>query len=206
MDFILFFLVALISFAGSIHLGAVNLAVVQTTLNRNLSAGILVAIGGSIPEIIYSSLALKGLFFFQDKQSIIEILNLLIIPIFLIIGLLNIFQKSTFEHEKNTEKNKQKVDFFKGFSLGMLNPQLLPFWFFTLIYLHKHFIINNLSTKLAFVLGTATGAFSILYLYARFAHHYHQRIVTILQRYSFNHIFGYLFLSLAIIQIFKLFV
>ena len=59
MDFIIFSLVALISFAASIHIGAVNLAVVQATLNRNLSAGILVAVGGSIPEFIYSFLALK---------------------------------------------------------------------------------------------------------------------------------------------------
>ncbi|WP_435353997.1 LysE family translocator [Emticicia sp. SJ17W-69] len=205
MDFILFFLVALISFAGSIHIGAVNLAVIQTTLNRNFSAGILVAIGGSIPEIIYSSLALKGLFFLQNNQSIIEFLNFLIIPIFSIIGLINIFQKTTSNKHIHSEKHSQNINFIKGFSLGMLNPQLFPFWFFVLAYLHKYFIINDLSTKLAFVLGTAAGAFSILYLYAKFAHRYHQRITSILQRYSVNHIFGYTFLSLAILQAIKIF-
>ena len=84
MDFLLFSFVTLISFAGSIQLGAVNLAVVQTTLNRNFSAGILVAVGGSIPEFIYSFLALKGLFFVQKNQFILDILNFTIIPVFLV--------------------------------------------------------------------------------------------------------------------------
>ena len=44
-------------------------------------AGILVAIGGSIPEIIYATLALKGLSFLQNNEAIIRILNLLIIMI-----------------------------------------------------------------------------------------------------------------------------
>ena len=206
MDFIIFFLVAFISFAGSIHLGAVNLAVVQTTLNRNLSSGILVAVGGSIPEIIYSALALKGLSFIENNQSILDILNLLVIPVFLVIGLLNIFQKPSENKKKNAENEQPKTSFLKGFSLGMLNPQLLPFWFFVLIYLHKHFIISDLSTKLAFVFGTAIGAFCILFLFAKFAHHYHQRLAIILQRYSFNRIIGYLFVSLAVFQTFKYFV
>ena len=133
MDFIIFSLVALISFAGSIHIGAVNLAVVQATLNRNLSAGILVAIGGSIPEFIYSFLALKGLFFVQKNQFIFEILNLSVIPIFLVMGISNLFQKPVNTIENKPQISTKNIDFIRGFSLGMLNPQLLPFWFFILI-------------------------------------------------------------------------
>lgn len=206
MDFILFFLVALISFAGSIHIGAVNLAVVQTTLNRNLSAGILVAIGGSIPEFIYSFLALKGLIFVEKNQAILEVLNFLIIPIFLMMGLSNLFQKEVKTLENNTKIKVKNLDLIKGFSLGMLNPQLLPFWFFILIYLSKSFTISSLSTKYAFVLGTGIGAFAILYIFAHLAHRFNGDIKKLLQKYSVNRVMGYLFISLALIQIIKVFV
>ncbi len=206
MDFILFFFVAFISFAGSIQLGAVNLAVIQTTLNRGRTAGILVAIGGSIPEIIYATLALKGLSFLQNNEAIIKILNLLIIPVFLIIGLLNIFQKSKNIEPLSIENDKKKVNFIKGFLLGMLNPQLLPFWFFVLVYLRKYFIISSLSTKVSFVLGTASGAFAILFLFGYLAQRYRHRFEIIIKKYSFNKIFGYLFIGLAIFQAIKYFV
>ena len=165
MDFLLFSFVTLISFAGSIQLGAVNLAVVQTTLNRSFSAGILVAVGGSIPEFIYSFLALKGLFFVQKNQFILDILNFTIIPVFLVMGVNNLFRKDTNIEKYTTTTTAKNFDFIKGFSLGMLNPQLLPFWFFILIYLSKSFAISSLSEKYAFVLGTGFGAFGILAIF-----------------------------------------
>jgi threonine/homoserine/homoserine lactone efflux protein len=206
MALIIFSLVALISFAGSIHIGAVNLAVVQATLNRNLSAGILVAIGGSIPEFIYSFFALKGLFFVQKNQFILDVFNLSIIPIFLVMGLSNLFPKEKKTVEHKAEIRSKNIDFFRGFSLGMLNPQLLPFWFFILIYLSKSFAISSLSTKYAFVLGTGIGAFAILFIFAYLAHRYHSYIQKRLQQYSVNRIMGYLFISLALVQIIKTFV
>lgn len=205
MDFILFFIVAAISFAGSIHIGAVNMAVVQTTLNRNLSAGMLVAIGGSIPEFIYSFLALKGLFFIQENQAIIDFINLLIIPVFLVVGLFYLFKKDNNSVDEKTLAGNGKISFFKGFSLGMLNPQLLPFWFFMLVYLSKYFIINDLAARYAFVLGTGVGAFGILSIFAFTAHRFDKQIKVFLRRYSINTLMGYVFITLALIQIIKIY-
>jgi len=201
----IFFIVAAISFGGSIHIGAVNLAVVQATLNRNISAGILVAIGGSIPEFIYSFIALKGVFFLKDNQFLLSWLNWLIIPIFLLMGLVYLFRKESNSVDKISVKDKSKLDFLKGFSLGMLNPQLLPFWFFMLIFLNKYFAINDLSAKYAFVLGTGMGAFAILALFAYLAHRYKLYINQLLSNFSVNRLMGYLFISLALIQAVKVF-
>lgn len=206
MDLIIFLVVAAISFAGSIHIGAVNLAVVQATLNRNISAGIWVAIGGSIPEFIYSFLALKGVFFLKNNQFLLSWLNMLIIPVFLLMGLVYLFQKESKNADKLPLKGKSRFVFLKGFSLGMLNPQLLPFWFFMLIFLGKYFSINDLSAKYAFVLGTGMGAFAILALFAYLAHRYKSYINQLLRNFSVNRLMGYLFISLALMQIVKVFV
>jgi threonine/homoserine/homoserine lactone efflux protein len=192
MDFVLFLVVALISFVGSIQIGAVSMAVIQTTLSRNRSAGIWVALGGSIPEFIFSFIALKGLLFLQHNQSIIDWLNILIIPIFLLLGLFSLFQKD--------------FDFAKGFSLGMINPQLLPFWFFSLVYISKYFSINTLSAKIAFVLGTGAGAFAILVVFAQLTHRYHLSIRKVLKNYPINRLMAFVFIGLALIQAIKIFV
>jgi threonine/homoserine/homoserine lactone efflux protein len=206
MDIVLFFIVAAISFVGSIQIGAVNMAVVQTTLNRNLSAGILVAIGGSIPEFIYSFLALRGLFFIQKNQATLDFLNILIIPVFIVIGLFYLFNKESETVSNKSLNGDKKVNFFKGFSLGMLNPQLLPFWFFILVYLDKYFIINDLSAKYAFVLGTGIGALGILLLFAFTANRFDKQIKNFLRRFSMNIIMGAIFIILALIQIIKIYV
>jgi len=111
MDFILFLLVALISFIGSVQIGAVSMAVIQTTLSRNLSAGVWVALGGSIPEFIYSFIALKSLFFLQQHQSIIDALNMLIIPVFLLLGLWSFFQKPSDDSEEYGRPLQKNFDF-----------------------------------------------------------------------------------------------
>lgn len=206
MDFALFLLVVLVSFVGSIQIGAVSLAVIQTTLNRSRSAGVWVALGGSIPEFIFSFIALKGLLFLQQNQMIIDWLNLLIIPIFLSLGLYNFFQKEGNSDGEAVIETSKNFDFAKGFSLGMLNPQLLPFWFFSLVYISKYFSINTLSAKYAFVLGTGVGAFAVLTVFAQLTHLYHLRIRKILKNYSVNRLMSFVFISLALIQAIKFFI
>ncbi len=206
MDFVLFLLVALISFVGSIQIGAVSMAVIQATLSRSRSAGIWVAFGGSIPEFIFSFIALKGLLFLQQNQTIIDWLNKLIIPIFLLLGLYNFFQKETETDEEAIIENQKNFDFAKGFSLGMINPQLLPFWFFSLVYISKYFTINTLSAKYAFILGTGVGAFAILVVFAELTHRHHLRIKKTLKKYPINRLMAVVFIGLALIQAIKIFV
>ena len=203
MDFILFLVVAVISFIGSIQIGAVSMAVIQTTLSRSRSAGIWVALGGSIPEFIFSFIALKGLLYLQQNQTIIDWLNLLIIPIFLLLGLYNFFQKESDNDEEAVIETSKNFDFAKGFSLGMLNPQLLPFWFFSLVYISKYFSINTLSAKYAFVLGTGVGAFAILMLFVQLTHRYHLHIKKVLKNYPINRLMAFVFIGLALIQAIK---
>lgn len=206
MDFVLFLVVALISFVGSIQIGAVSMAVIQTTLSRNRSAGVWVALGGSIPEFIFSFIALKSLLYLHKNQSVIDWLNVLIIPIFLLLGLSSFFRKEPEKEDELIIENQKNFDFVKGFSLGMINPQLLPFWFFSLVYISKYFSINALSAKCAFVLGTGVGAFAILVVFAQLTHRYHSGIKKILKNYPINHLMAFAFIGLALIQAIKIFV
>ena len=120
-------------------------------------------------------------------------------------GLSNLFQKQVNTTENKNQISTKNTYFIRGFSLGMLNPQLLFFWFFILIYLSKFFVISSLTTKYAFVLGTGIGAFAILFIFARLASRYNEHIRKLLRKYSVNSVMGYFFISLALIQIVKVF-
>ncbi len=203
MEFLIFLLSAIISFLGSVQLGSVNLAVIQTTLNRNLSAGILVAVGGCLPEILYSALALEGLLFIRQNQSLLNTLNLLMIPVFLIMAIVCFFQKTPDAKIPTHITTNRKADFLKGLSLGMINPQVLPFWFFMSVYINKYIAVSTLAAKSAFVMGAAAGAFGILYLFALVSSRQRHHIRRLLRGYPINRVIGVIFFCLALFQIIK---
>ena len=89
----------------------------------------------------------------------------------------------------------------------MLNPQLLPFWFFSLVYISKYFSINTLSAKYAFVLGTGVGAFAHTRGFCSTNASciiYESRKV--LKKYPINRLMAFVFIGLALIQAIKTFV
>jgi len=205
MEFLIFLITAVVSFLGSVQLGSVNLAVIQTTLNKNFSAGLMVAIGGCLPEIIYATLALEGLAFIQQNQSWLDILNILMIPIFGTIGIIYFLQKSPDPSLPKASTSNHKTNFLKGFLLALINPELLPFWFFISVYLNKYIAIDSVAAKIAFVSGAVAGAFGILYLFALISSRKQQKIQQLLRNYPINKIIGIIFMVLALFQLVKIY-
>ena len=58
--FLLFAIAFVASLLGSLQAGPVNLAVLHTTLRQGQRAGLRVAVGGSLPELLYAGLAAAG--------------------------------------------------------------------------------------------------------------------------------------------------
>ena len=62
LDFLLIFLTSIVfSFAISIPIGGVNMAVFQATLNNNARAGYLIGFGAILAEIIYCAIPMFSL-------------------------------------------------------------------------------------------------------------------------------------------------
>jgi threonine/homoserine/homoserine lactone efflux protein len=198
------FLTALISFVGSIQPGPVNLSVVQATLSQNLKAGIWVAFCGSLPEIIYAFVALESYAYLKQDESIFKILEILVIPFFLIIGIYNFYRNNSKTAVLKSRNIKNEA--LKGFISGLLNPQLLPFWVVVLVYLNTFFKIDSFGTKLGFVLGTALGAFLILYLFAYLTNRFQAQVLGIFSRYSIDKVIGLFFILISFLQVYKIFI
>jgi threonine/homoserine/homoserine lactone efflux protein len=207
---LIFFITFIISFLGSIHPGPLNLSVIQITLRKNISLGLLMALGGVIPEIIYGYLAVEGVMIFEKYPLIFEIMKWAVVPILLIMGYLALTKKkknndiNDYAFEKIAPQKWQTVS--KGFFLSLFNPQLLPFWIVILINYqnYQYLKISGLSDKIWFVMGTSLGAFALNYVYAYIASVKREQIFRTINQNRFEQIIGWTFVGMGVLQIVKL--
>jgi threonine/homoserine/homoserine lactone efflux protein len=199
---LLFVLVSVISFAGSIHPGTVNLAVVQTTLSQSRRAGLWLALGGSLPEIGYSALAAGGLMLLPTGPVWMLIFTYAPIPILLGAGIAAFRQKPVVL--QTIAADGSTLPFWKGVALGGSNPQLLPFWSAVWVYLSVHKLVpmgQAGSGQWVFALGTATGAFALLVGVVWLADRQRQRVAQYLSGPWINRLTGGLFVGMAVWQL-----
>lgn len=201
---LLFFLTAGISFLGSVQFGPVNAMVLQTTLNKSLRAGLWVAFGGVLPELFYATLAVGWSGILKTNDTLFQYLQLAVVPVFAVIGVLTIINQYKSSKRKQQPVNlSEKAPFVTGLTLGSLNPQLLPFWLTVLIYQNTHFTINSLGSQLAFISGTAVGAFAILALFAFATFKFREKLLRFFHRIPIGYVTGSVFIFLAFFQLFK---
>ena len=207
---LIFIITFIISFLGSIHPGPLNLSVIQITLRKNMTLGLLMALGGIIPEIIYGYLAVEGIMIFEKYPLIFQIMKWAVIPILLIMGYLELSKKkknktiNDYAFEEITSEKWKTIS--KGFFLSLFNPQLLPFWIVILVNYQNYNLlkINNLLDKIWFILGTSTGAFALNYVYAHVASVKREQIFGLLNQNKFEQIIGWTFVGMGVLQIIKL--
>lgn len=200
---LLFLTVSLISFVGSLHPGSVNVAVAQTTLSHNRRAGMWLALGGSLPEIAYSGLAVSGLSLLPANSGWAQWLPYAPVPVLLGAGIAAFFQKPV--SAQTTLKETPSVGarpFWKGVVLAGVNPQLLPFWSAVWLYLaHTMWVpVGTLASRWVFALGASAGAFAFLWSVAWLADRQRHRVEAYVQSRKLHYVTGGLFIAMALGQ------
>jgi len=196
-----FTLAVLISFWGSLQLGPVNICVIETALTYGKRQAFMVALGGIIPEIIYSTLAVFSANFLVQFPTLMEVFSWLIVLLLFSLGIFYIF-KPYREVALNPSKS---AGFMKGFLLALFNPQLLPFWLGVLVYMRGFINFNQgtlFSPYISFVIGTAFGAWLLLYTFTKLAVAYKDKLKKLLKS-NMNKIVGSLFLILAVAEMIR---
>lgn len=175
-----FLLTALLSFAGSLQPGPVNMMVLTTTLKRGQRAGLFTAVGGSVPELLYSLLAV---FFGSLFLKVLEVYPLLhfISPLLL---LFTAFQLWFHQSWMKTD-NARNTGFKSGLLAGLANPLLIAFWW--LVWMEFSGIYKpEISVIVAFMTGSMAGAFALLFLIVRLGNRYQPLLKPSFQRYLFR--------------------
>ena len=193
------------SFVGSLQLGPVNLFVIDSVLYHNKRAAFLVAIGGSLPEFIYCTLAVYATGFLQ-QSSVFQIVFRCVFILILLAVSFTFWKKKPQILSSHTQDEYSKKDLknaMKGFSLAALNPQLLPFWMFTHVFFNSIHFLNTKSAWLnfSFILGSGIGAFVFLTLLLLAVNKYKvQLLVYINNRFYFKAL-SVLFFAITVQQL-----
>jgi threonine/homoserine/homoserine lactone efflux protein len=198
---VLFFVISvMISFVGSLQLGPVNLAVINTALNRGYKPALLMGLGGSLPELFYSAAAFWLADLLLDFPQVMKTVYMIIAPVFVLIGFYLVYTPTRIKEDK-TVSGKSAWPLLGGFVLGSLNPMLLPFWVIVIGYLNEWGINANqhLYTQLSFILGTASGAMMLQYSLATLIIRQKEKFKEKFIRYA-NPVTGIAFILIGIIQ------
>lgn len=192
-----FLIAGLISFVASVQLGPVNFGTIQTALNKNKKAAILFGFGGSLPELLYCSLAFGSSNLLSQYEGLGDYLKYLTIGILFVFGIYTIFQKSSDGGNKSYQKSGKEV--WRGMTYGLLNPQLFPYWLFIITLLRSNNLVTNPSwfVQGAFVVGTAAGAFLLQYVVAVVTTRKREFIYTKLTT-NYNKVFGGILIVIAL--------
>jgi threonine/homoserine/homoserine lactone efflux protein len=205
---VILFCAAVVSFVGSLQLGPVNVMVINTVLHHTKRAAWLVALGGCIPEFIYSALAVYFGQHFTSNSVFNKTLSFFSIILFAAMGVYFVFKKTkSISLENNSlQKANTEQNFYKGLALASFNPQLLPFWFFIFLSFNDITLLNVSSSiqKIAFVLGAGVGAFALLSLFIFLAHKYKTKIISMINLTQINIAIGAFFLIIALRQLISL--
>lgn len=159
---LVFILITVLSFIGSLQPGPVNMTVLRITSDHGRRNGLLAALGGCLPEIPYSIAAI----FLSDLLLRItfleEILGYFVGMVLILLGLITILKRNKDIKEKTQYENP----FMNGLIMGMLNPQLITYWLVVYLWLSAtgYFYTDSLMTKVGFVFGTFTGAFLLMWV------------------------------------------
>lgn len=201
----IFFITAAISFAGSIQLGPVNLAIMKTVLEGRSKAALWTGAGVCLPEFIYSAFALFASAWLMERKLLLEILEWGVVPLLLGLGIFNLLKKKQKTMDDSTPGQKA-ADFLRGMLLSFLNPQLLPFWLMILVMLNGYafFRIDTLGDKIAFIIGTGAGEFVLIALVVYFTRRFREYLLNKMKNWNINRVFGWLFIVLAVAQSVKL--
>lgn len=201
-----FFVATVISYVASLQLGPVNIKVIQSAIQHNRAYALRVGIGGSLPEIVYAGLAFLMVEMINPAQFSRNWMHYITLPVFIFLAVSN-FVKPCKELKTNTGEAipPHHRGFFEGFTLAMLNPQLMTFWLLIIAFLKtKNLMMGaTFAEKSMFVMGAAAGAFFLQLTFIALAGKYKEIIIQKAGK-NFNKIIGSLFLLLAALDAAKL--
>lgn len=198
-----FLLAAVVSFVGSLQPGPVNMAVMNVSYHAGFRPALWMAVGGAIPEVLYCAAAFGGsLFLFREKEFACW-LSVISVPVFLLAGIRIWRRSGNVKQEKHA--GIKHYPLFSGFLLGLLNPMLFAFWLLAINFFTQAgwAELDMFSNRLAFTLGTATGAFLLLLMLAWLVER-RRNSITFFSRGRVDKIIGATFIIFAFTAAFRL--
>lgn len=164
-----FFMGLVLAFIGALPLGAVNLAVIHTSIVGNKGRAMKIAYTAGFSEVILAFLALHSgamiTQFFEANRWIQLILSFILLTA----GVLLIIRNAPKTRSNDNRKDGYSV-YFTGLFLGLINPPVLVYWVFTAILLNSNNVTlpdaSSFLLLVIFMIGVYIGKLTSLFLYS----------------------------------------
>lgn len=108
--------------------GPVFFALIKTSIEKGFHAGMWLAAGVVLSDILYIMLTIYGSSFIQVESSYKTPIGIIGSIILLGIGLYYFFKKVKINHENINCKKRNTGYFFKGFLMCIFNPSMFLYW------------------------------------------------------------------------------
>ncbi|MFT4996139.1 MAG: threonine/homoserine/homoserine lactone efflux protein [Bacteroidia bacterium] len=199
------------SFIGSVFLGLVNAAVIDTAINRSEKSALWLAFGGVLPEIPYTLIAIFGTSYIAILEGYKMEMSIGMGIVFILIGLRYMLKKKQEVKAQNVIQTGALANFSKGLLLAIANPQLIFYWSGYLIVFQTGTFSNGKPfftftdsvwdpTKWSFAIGASAGAFLILFIYIKLSSIYKDQLVRLIGD-KLSHIIGLVFIVMGMFTI-----
>lgn len=196
------------SFIGSVLLGLVNAAVIETAINRSSKSALWLAFGGVLPEIPYTLIAIFGTSYIAVLKNYKMEMSIVMGIVFILMGLSYMLKKKKSVKKQEVTETGALANFSKGFLLAIANPQLIFYWSGYLIVFQTGTFTNGKPfftftdsvwdpTKWSFALGAAVGAFLILSIYIKLCSVYKDQLLNMIGD-RISNIIGLVFIGMGL--------
>lgn len=186
----------LIGFLGYLPPGNINLTIVQMSANGVKGKLWYFLFFATFMEFVYCFASMAGMKFLLTEPALVLFMQWASVAMFSILALLSFTQKIK-------EPGVAKPSVRRGLVIAVLNPLQVPFWLIWGVYVfNNHWVQPTYFSITLFSIITASGAFTVLWLYA-VAGRKMQNLLSNNQR-TVNVVIGCVFIMLALFQLPKL--
>ena len=157
----IFLIAALVSFAGSIPPGSINMSVMQYAISGRKMAALSFALAACLVEFGYAIIAVQFQIFLSENTGIGFWFRVISGSVLIILGIYNLLKKTTIKEIQN--KGEKRGAFLKGTLVALANPLAIPFWLWVTLYLDSMgWIKLNDTNFMIYVTGVSMGTFLLL--------------------------------------------
>ena len=158
MNLFFYFVISfIISALGSLPTGLITLTVMQRTVEAGKKAGIMLALGATIMEFVYTLIALCGLGFFEESLASNYYMKVFATIVFFAFGLYNYFKRN--EPSSKVKSDYNYFDFGRGILVAAMNVLIIPFWLFIALWLGSCEMIFDTQWKIFIFLWVSIRGF-----------------------------------------------
>jgi threonine/homoserine/homoserine lactone efflux protein len=200
--FLNFFIGLASAFIGLLPPSMLNMTAARTAIEKDTAAASRFALGASLIVIVQAFIAVSFTKYLSAFPSLIDTLQKIALVVFLVLAVFFFLQAKRKQKASSASSKKKTSDLGFGALLSTLNVLAIPYYCAVSTILDVEGLVRlDQPYIFIFTIGAASGTFSLLFVYIRFAKIIQNKAAYIAR--NINFILSGLSLVLFVITIFK---